>query len=187
MNISETPLKGVLVVEPQVFTDHRGYFMETHNLKRYRGRGIDHTFVQDNLSYSARRTLRGMHYQLKKPQAKLVQVTGGRIYDVVIDIRRGSPTFKRWFGIELSEENKKQLFVGHGMAHGFCVLSEAALVTYKCTDYYDQKDEGGLLWSDPEVGIEWPIHDPLLSQKDGDYPRLAEIAPDRLPVCQKET
>ncbi len=186
MNVLETPINGVLIVEPRVFTDHRGYFMETHNLRRYRELGIDPVFVQDNLSYSVQGTLRGMHYQLKKPQAKLVQVTGGRIFDVVVDIRRDSPTFKNWFGVELSEENRKQLFVGHGLAHGFCVLSEAAIVTYKCTDYYDPEDEGGLLWSDPEVGIDWPIRSPLLSPKDGDYPRLAEIDPRRLPVRTKE-
>ena len=181
MKVIETPLKGVLVIEPRVFEDHRGYFMETYHQERYQGAGMDLPFVQDNLSYSVRGTLRGMHYQLKKPQAKLVQATLGRIFDVVVDIRKGSPTFKKWFGIELSDQNRKQLFVDHGLAHGFCVLSEAALVTYKCTDFYDPKDEGGLLWSDPEVGIEWPVGQPLLSPKDSQNPPLAMIADQALP------
>jgi dTDP-4-dehydrorhamnose 3,5-epimerase len=185
MNVSKTPLDGVLIVEPRVYRDHRGYFLETYNRKRYGEAGIDQAFVQDNLSYSIRDTLRGMHYQLTKPQAKLVQVTSGRIFDVVIDIRAGSPTFKRWFGVELSGENTMQLFVGHGFAHGFCVLSESALVTYKCTDFYDPADEGGLLWSDPEVGVEWPVSEPLLSPKDADYPGLDRIDPQKLPVFRK--
>ncbi len=181
MKIIETPLDGVLIVEPDVYQDKRGFFMETHNLRRYREAGLNHVFVQDNLSYSVRGTLRGMHYQLNKPQAKLVQAIAGRIYDVVIDIRIGSPTFKKWFGVELSQENKKQLFVGHGLAHGFCVLSEAAVVTYKCTDFYDPHDEGGLLWSDPELSIDWPVSDPLLSPKDGASPKISELVSDRLP------
>ncbi len=186
MKVIETPLEGVLVVEPRVFEDHRGYFMETHHLTRYRSLGIDGPFVQDNLSYSIRGTLRGMHYQLKKPQAKLVQATGGRIYDVVIDIRRNSPTFGKWFGIELSDRNKRQLFVGHGLAHGFCVLSESALVTYKCTDFYDPSDEGGLLWSDPRVGVDWPLSEPLLSEKDRAYPTLDRIADEALPLYRPQ-
>lgn len=181
MKVIETPIEGVLVIEPRVFEDHRGYFMETYHQERYREVGIDLDFVQDNLSYSVQGTLRGMHYQLRKPQAKLVQATQGRIFDVVVDIRKNSPTFKQWFGVELSDQNRKQLFVGHGLAHGFCVLSEAALVTYKCTDFYDPQDEGGLLWSDPGVGIEWPMAEPLLSDKDGRYPTLSRIGAEALP------
>ena len=181
MNVIKTPLQGVLIVETDVFKDQRGYFMETHNLSRYREAGIRDVFVQDNLSFSVQDTLRGMHYQLKKPQAKLVQAISGRIYDVVVDIRVGSPTFGKWFGAELSHENKRQLFVGPGLAHGFCVLSRSAVVTYKCTDFYDPKDEGGLLWSDPDLGIDWPVSEPILSPKDGAAPRISELGKDRLP------
>ena len=181
MNVIETDLEGVLIVEPDVFKDQRGYFLETHNQRRYQEAGIEDVFVQDNLSYSVQGTLRGMHYQLKKPQAKLVQAISGQIYDVVVDIRVGSPTFGKWFGAELSQENKRQLFVGPGLAHGFCVLSQSAVVTYKCTDFYDPQDEGGLLWSDPDLGIDWPVKEPILSPKDGASPRISELGPDRLP------
>lgn len=156
-------------------------FLETYHRKKYAEAGIDRSFVQDNLSYSVKGTLRGMHYQLKQPQAKLVQAIEGSIFDVVVDIRRGSPTFAQWVGIELTDENCRQLYVPEGFAHGFCVMSDTAYVAYKCTDYYSPGDEGGILFSDPGIGIEWPVADPLLSNKDSRYPCLADVPEDRLP------
>jgi len=182
MRIQATGLEGVLIVEPLVFPDSRGYFMETHHLAKYAAEGIRREFVQDNLSFSVRGTLRGLHYQLDNPQAKLIQAVAGKIFDVAVDIRRGSPTFGRWVGLELSAENHRQLFVAEGFAHGFYVLSESALVTYKCSGFYDPDDEGGVLWSDPGLGIEWPIETPpLISDKDRSYPPLAGIPSQRLP------
>ena len=182
MKIEATALDGVFVIEPKVFPDSRGYFMETHHLDKYRAQGIGQSFVQDNLSYSVRGTLRGLHYQLKNPQAKLIQTVAGRIYDVAVDIRTGSPTFGQWVGLELSADNHRQLFVAEGFAHGFCVTSESALVTYKCSGFYDPADEGGVLWSDPALSIDWPDSDPaLISDKDRSYPPLAEIPPEKLP------
>ena len=175
MNVIPTSLDGVLIIEPKVFDDPRGYFMETHHRKRYREAGIDCEFVQDNISYSVQETLRGLHYQLPHAQAKLVQVLTGDIYDVAVDIRRESPTFGKWVGVDLSDKNHRQLFVPTGLAHGFCVKSETAHVLYKCSDFYSPPDEKGVLWSDPEIGIDWPIQRPILSEKDGKYPRLSEI------------
>jgi len=180
MNVLPTDLEGVYILEPTVFGDHRGFFMETHNQKRYRDNNIDRTFVQDNLSYSSRNTLRGLHYQLPQSQAKLVQVITGEIYDVAVDIRKGSPTFGKWVGVHLSDENHRQIFVSEGFAHGFCVLSETAHVLYKCTDFYSPKDEKGVLWSDPDLSIDWPVTEPVLSEKDEEYPCLSEILPEHL-------
>jgi dTDP-4-dehydrorhamnose 3,5-epimerase len=182
MKILETALKGVLMVEPRVFRDNRGYFMEIYHQKRYDQSGIRRLFVQDNLSYSVRGTLRGLHYQLPHPQAKLVEVIRGEIFDVVVDIRRGSPTFGHWIGIPLSEKNKRQLFVSEGFAHGFCVLSEEALVIYRCSDFYAPDSDNGILWSDPALAIEWPVANPLLSEKDARYPLLEKVPFDRLPL-----
>ena len=181
MKILETSLKGVLIIEPDVFTDQRGFFMETFHQEKYREHGIDVAFVQDNLSYSVRGTMRGLHYQHPHDQAKLIQVLTGRVFDVAVDIRSGSPTFGQWTGLELDSESRRQIFIPEGFAHGFCVLSERAVVTYKCTDFYAPNDEGGIIWSDPYVGIQWPITDPLLSEKDSKYPLLKDIPPDRLP------
>ena len=181
MNILETSLKDVLIVEPDIFTDQRGFFMETFHQEKYRELGINAAFVQDNLSYSVRGTLRGLHYQHPHDQAKLIQVLTGRVFDVAVDIRHGSPTFGQWTGLELDSESRRQLFVPEGFAHGFCVMSERAIVTYKCTDFYAPHDEGGIIWSDPYVGIHWPITDPVLSEKDSQYPLLKDIPPDRLP------
>jgi len=182
MNILETSLKGVLIIEADVFNDRRGFFMETFHHEKYRELGIKGTFVQDNLSSSVRGTLRGLHYQHPHDQAKLVQVLAGQVFDVAVDIRHGSPTFGQWTGMELDAQSRRQLYVPEGFAHGFCVLSERAIVIYKCTDFYAPNDEGGIIWSDPYVGINWPVTDPLLSEKDSRYPLLKDIPPDRLPA-----
>jgi len=181
MKVIPSDLSDVLIVEPQVFTDPRGYFMETYHEKRYAGSGIAEHFVQDNNSFSAKGTLRGLHYQLVHSQAKLVQVIKGRVFDVAVDIRRGSPNFGQWVGVELSSENHRQLFIPKGFAHGFFVLSDTAYFTYKCTDFYAPDDEYGIFWSDPDIGIRWPDGTPLLSEKDLAYPRLSDLSPDALP------
>ena len=180
MKVLSTELEGVYLIEPAVFGDHRGFFMETHNQRRYAQTNIDRIFVQDNLSYSSRNTLRGMHYQLPQTQAKLIQVITGEIFDVVVDIRKGSPTFGNWIGAHLSDENHRQIFVSEGFAHGFCVLSETAHVLYKCTDFYSPENEKGILWSDPALSIDWPIKEPVLSAKDEKYPCLSEIPSEHL-------
>jgi dTDP-4-dehydrorhamnose 3,5-epimerase len=187
MKILPTKLDGVYIIEPKVFYDDRGFFLETYHQRRYAENGINCNFVQDNLSHSMRGTLRGLHYQLEWAQAKLIQVIKGVVFDVVVDIRRGSPSFGHWVGVNLSEENKRQLFVPEGFAHGFCVLSEAADVVYKCTDFYAPEDEGGILWSDPDIAIDWPIANPLLSDKDSRLPYLADVPPERLPLCRERT
>jgi len=184
MNVITTDLPGVLLIEPKVFGDHRGFFLETFQQERYRRAGIALPFVQDNHSRSRRGVLRGLHFQLRHPQGKLVQVMRGAVFDVAVDIRRGSPTFGRWFGAELSDENHRQLYIPPGFAHGFCVLSETADFLYKCTDYYHPEDEDGISWQDPAIGIDWPITDPLLSERDRNLPLLADMEPDRLPVYQ---
>ena len=181
-NITETELAGVLVIEPAVYGDSRGFFLETFNQKRYAEAGLDRQFAQDNHSRSGRGVLRGLHYQLNRPQGKLVMAIKGEIFDVAVDIRRGSPTFGKWVGVNLSEENHKQIFVPEGFAHGFCVLSETADVVYKCTDIFIPGDDHGILWSDETVGIDWPISEPALSEKDAKNPRLAEVDSDHLPV-----
>jgi dTDP-4-dehydrorhamnose 3,5-epimerase len=184
MNVVPTDLEGVLLIEPDVFTDPRGFFMETYQLRRYRQRGIASSFVQDNLSFSAKGALRGLHYQIRHQQAKLVQVVSGEIFDVAVDIRRGSPAFGRWTGVRLSDRNRLQVLIPEGFAHGFCVCSQTAHVWYKCSDFYYAEDEGGINWSDPEIGIEWPVGDPLLSGKDRQFPCLRDIPPERLPVWE---
>ena len=181
MKIRETSLKNVLIIEPDVFTDQRGFFMETFHQEKYRELGIHVAFVQDNLSHSVRGTLRGLHYQHSHGQAKLIQVLAGKVFDVAVDIRSGSPTFGQWTGHELDSETKQQIFIPEGFAHGFCVLSERAILTYKSSDFYAPNDEGGILWSDPYVGIKWPISDPLLSEKDSQFPFLKDIPPHLLP------
>jgi dTDP-4-dehydrorhamnose 3,5-epimerase len=180
MKVVTTPLEGVLIIVPKVFEDNRGFFMEIHHQTRYQQAGINRVFVQDNFSYSVKNTLRGLHYQLPHPQAKLIQVITGEIYDVAIDIRRGSSTFGKWTGVHLSEKNHRQIFIPEGFAHGFCVLSETAHVLYKCTGFYYPDDERGILWSDPNVGIDWPVADPFLSEKDQRYPNLSDIPSEHL-------
>jgi dTDP-4-dehydrorhamnose 3,5-epimerase len=177
MNVIPTALKEVLIVEPDVYANKRGFFMETYNQERYQKAGISQSFIQDNLSFSVKGTLRGLHFQIDRPQAKLVQVISGEIYDVAVDIRKGSSTLGRWVGVHLSSETKCQLFVPEGFAHGFCVLSDTALFLYKCSDLYTQADEGGILWSDPAIGIAWPITDPIISDKDNRLPCLSAFQP----------
>ena len=182
MKIHETSLPGVLMVDPQVFHDERGFFLETFSVPRLAGTPLPQHFAQDNHSRSAQSVIRGLHYQLDHPQGKLVHVARGKIFDVAVDIRRGSATFAKWFGMELSDENLASLWVPEGFAHGFCVLSEVADVIYKCTVPYKAADDRGIVWNDPLIGIEWPIHDPVLSPKDAAY---APITSDRddLPVA----
>jgi dTDP-4-dehydrorhamnose 3,5-epimerase len=187
VKILPTSLPEVFIIEPRVFEDSRGFFLETYHQRRYAEKGIHCNFVQDNLSRSVRGTLRGLHYQLEYAQAKLIQVIRGVVFDVVVDIRQGSPTFGQWAGVTLSEENKRQLFVPEGFAHGFCVLSEVADVVYKCTDFYAPEDEWGILWSDPDLAIDWPVEKPLLSDKDSHLPCLADVSPDSLPRYKERT
>jgi len=170
-----TELPGVLLIEPDVFRDGRGFFLETFHARKYREGGIAFDFVQDNHSRSERGTLRGLHAQLRKPQGKLVRAVRGEIFDVAVDLRPGSKTFGRWTGATLSAENFRQIWVPPLFAHGFCVLSEAAEVEYKCTDFYDKADEIGIAWNDLEIGIAWPLREPLLSAKDAALPRLSEV------------
>lgn len=178
MKFVETELAGVVLIEPDVFNDPRGYFLETYHAGKYAGGGVAGPFVQDNFSHSVRGTLRGLHYQLKHAQGKLVMALAGRIFDVAVDIRQGSPTFGRWVGVELSGETRRQLYVPPGFAHGFCVLSETADVLYKCTDLYSPEDERGIIWNDPTLAIAWPVTDPLVSQKDRSYRTLREMHKD---------
>ena len=173
MKFLQTGLPGVLIVEPDVFRDQRGFFLETFHAARYREGGIAQEFVQDNHSRSTRGTLRGLHAQRRRPQGKLVRVSRGEIFDVAVDIRPGSPGFGKWEGVVLSAENFRQIFIPPGFAHGFCVLSETADVEYKCTDFYDRDDEIGVRWD--SVGIAWPLANPLLSAKDAVLPPLSEL------------
>jgi dTDP-4-dehydrorhamnose 3,5-epimerase len=184
MNITETNLPGVLLIEPRLFTDNRGLFLETYHAERYLARNIGSRFVQDNLSFSGRGVLRGLHYQLGKPQGKLVMALQGEVYDVAVDIRKGSPTFGRWVGAVLSSKDYRQIYIPEGFAHGFCVLSETASVLYKCTDFYAPAEERGLRWDDPRLAIDWPVPDPVLSEKDGVYPTLETIPSNDLPEYQ---
>ncbi|MGA0843010.1 MAG: dTDP-4-dehydrorhamnose 3,5-epimerase [Arenicellales bacterium] len=177
MNVSDTSLPGVVIVESRVFDDARGFFMESFNARDFAEAGLPTHFVQDNHSRSTRGVLRGLHYQHPSWQGKLVRALVGTIFDVAVDIRRESAHFGQWFGIELSAENKKQLYVPPGFAHGFCVLSDVAEMSYKCTALYEPKEDAGVLWNDPDIGIEWPIQDPLLSPKDEAAPRLKDLPP----------
>jgi dTDP-4-dehydrorhamnose 3,5-epimerase len=180
MRFVPTDLPGVILIEPDVYKDPRGFFLETWHQKKYAEAGITGPFVQDNHSFSERGTLRGLHSQLQRPQGKLVRAVEGEMLDVAVDIRRGSPTFGRWVGYVLSGENFRQLWIPPGFAHGFCVLSERVHVEYKCTDFYDRSDELTIVWNDAQVGIEWPVKEPLLSARDAAAPTLAAAA-DRLP------
>ena len=177
MKVSHSKLKGCVIIEPSVFGDERGFFLETFQAVRYEQEaGIDLPFVQDNHSRSARGVLRGLHFQKTKPQGKLVRVVRGEVYDVAVDIRKGSATFGKWEGVTLSEDNKKQFWVPPGFAHGFVVLSDTADFEYKCTDYYDPSDEGCILWNDPDLDIPWPITNPVLSTKDESAKQLADLS-----------
>ena len=179
--IAEIP--GLVVCTPDAYGDSRGWFMETFHAQRYWNEGgIKDVFVQDNRSHSSKGVLRGLHFQLRRPQAKLVSCTLGAIWDVAVDIRRGSPTFGKWHGVELSESNRRQFYIPGGFAHGFCVLSEQAEIMYKCSEFYDPKDDRGVLWSDPAFGIEWPVAEPVLSDKDKVWRRCAEMGDGDFPL-----
>ena len=176
MKVINTKLKDCVIIEPKVFGDDRGFFLEIFQAERYSQlAGINLPFVQDNHSRSSRGVLRGLHFQKTKPQGKLVRVVRGEVYDVALDIRKGSPTFGQWEGVILSEENKRQFWVPPGFAHGFLVLSDTADFEYKCTDYYDPSDEGSVLWNDPDLDIPWPLADPILSSKDASADRLIDL------------
>ena len=181
MKVTETVLPGVFIIEPKIFPDARGFFVETYNKERYAACGIAVDFVQDNLSFSSKGVLRGLHYQNPHSQGKLMYVLQGEVWDVAVDIRQASPNFGKWTAVTLSSDNKKQFYVPPGFAHGFCVLSETALFTYKCTDFYHPECDGGVRWDDPELGIDWPVTAPILSEKDGKLPFLRDIPVGRLP------
>ena len=178
MTIHETTLPGVVLLEPNVFRDERGFFTETFSTRDVQGSSVAQTYVQDNHSRSSRGVLRGLHYQLHSPQGKLVHVARGRVFDVAVDIRIGSPHFGKWFGTELDDENLKSLWVPPGFAHGFCVLSETADVIYTCTALYDGKDDRGVAWNDPAIGIDWPTNSAIVSEKDAGYEGLSEARKD---------
>ena len=182
MRSVDTDIEGLIIVEPDVYPDKRGFFTETFQAQRYAGAGINCAFVQDNLSYSTKGTLRGLHFQVNRPQAKLVHVISGEIFDVAVDLRPGSATFGKWAGVDLSGTNHHQLFIPEGFAHGFYVLSDTAYFAYKCSDFYAPDDEGGVLWSDPDIGIRWPAGDPIVSARDQGLPRLNTLEPARLPA-----
>jgi dTDP-4-dehydrorhamnose 3,5-epimerase len=182
MEVIETSLPGVKLIEPKVFGDERGFFMETYQAKRYQGVGITAPFVQDNISYSQKGVLRGLHFQNPNPQGKLVSVLQGEVFDVAVDIRVGSPTFGQWVGYLLNSENRRQLWVPEGFAHGFCVTGDSALFSYKCTDYYAPENEVSIRWDDPIIGIDWPLDAPSLSGKDIHALSLADIPQSDLPL-----
>jgi len=183
LKITPTKIPEVLIIEPDVYGDARGFFMETWNARRSAQQGLDLKFVQDNHSRSQRGVLRGLHYQLQQPQGKLVWAVTRAVFDVAVDIRRGSPTFGQWVGIELSGANQKQLYVPPGFAHGFCVLSESADFLYKCTDYYAPEYEHGIMWSDPDLNIHWPDMDFKISEKDSNNATLREMQ-EHLPTYE---
>lgn len=172
---NKTEIKGVYIIEPKVFGDNRGYFMETYNEQEFKNNGLNYNFVQDNQSQSKKGVLRGLHFQKTHPQAKLVRVLEGEVFDVAVDLRKGSKTYGKWVGVILSEENKKQFMIPRGFAHGFVVLSETAVFAYKCDDFYHPEDEGGIMWNDPDINIEWPYKgELLLSEKDKVHPLLKD-------------
>lgn len=182
MRVVETPLSGLLMIETQWFQDERGYFLETFQSNRYQEAGITDTFVQDNQSRSVRGVLRGMHFQVKHPQAQIVTVMRGTVYDVAVDLRPASQTFGRWFGVKLSDSiDTRQVYMAPGFAHGFCVLSDWADLHYKVSRYYDPHDEGGLLWCDEDVGIRWPLGEPCVASRDARFPRLKDLSQSLLP------
>ncbi|WP_233843762.1 dTDP-4-dehydrorhamnose 3,5-epimerase [Dyella sp. 2HG41-7] len=182
MKVIQTSLPGAVVIEPQVFGDARGFFYESYNHAKYVDAGITSTFVQSNVSRSSKGVLRGLHYQWPNPQGKLVSVLEGEVYDVAVDIRRGSPTFGQWAGVMLSADNHRHFWIPEGFAHGFCVLSEHATFTYQCSALYDAKADASVRWDDAALGIDWPVRAPQLSEKDLKAPLLADIPAERLPL-----
>lgn len=185
MKIIKTHLPGVIVFEPKVFGDTRGFFLETYREDVLQEAGITAHFVQDNHSRSKRGVLRGLHYQMTQPQGKLVRVTSGAVFDVAVDIRQGSPTFGQWYGAQLDEESMRMMYIPHGYAHGFVVLSDIADFLYKCTDYYHPQSEQGIAWNDPDIGIDWPISDVSLSEKDKTNVQLKDQLAERLPTYKE--
>jgi dTDP-4-dehydrorhamnose 3,5-epimerase len=181
MKIIPTPLNGLLLIEPKCFQDERGFFLETFRSSRYEEAGILDNFVQENQSRSAKGVMRGLHFQVKRPQAQIVTVMRGSVFDVAVDLRPASSTFGQWFGVQLNDIGPRQLYMSPGFAHGFCVLSDWADLHYKVNRFYDSDDEGGLLWCDLEVGIQWPIEEPLVTTRDAAYPRLADLSLSQLP------
>jgi dTDP-4-dehydrorhamnose 3,5-epimerase len=181
-----TPLTGVVLVEPRVFEDARGFFMETYHAPRFAAAGIRLPFVQDNHARSVKNTLRGLHFQVTRPQGKLVRVVAGKVFDVAVDLRRGAPTFAQWHGAVLSAENRLQIYIPPGFGHGFCVLSDTADVIYKCTDVYDPAGDRAIRWDDPQIAIDWPVTDPILSPKDAAAPTLDAYTGELFPYAGPE-
>lgn len=181
MKIIETHLPGVIVIEPRVYGDKRGFFLETYREDVFQKAGVNAHFVQDNHSHSSYGVLRGLHYQMLQPQGKLLRISTGAVFDVAVDIRYGSPTFGQWYGTQLNDENMRMMYIPAGYAHGFVVLSESADFLYKCTDYYHPESEQGIAWNDPDIGIEWPISDVILSDKDKTNVFLKNQIPEKLP------
>lgn len=175
MDIETTDFPGLIVIRPKVFEDERGYFFESWQEERYRDAGIAERFVQDNRSYSRAGILRGLHYQKRHPHGQLVWIVEGEIFDVVVDLRRDSPTFRKWYGRHMSAKTPEQIYMPPGFAHGFCVLGDSAAVHYKCTGQYRPNDEGGLNWKDPDIGIDWPVDGPMVSARDEAFPNLADF------------
>lgn len=184
MQVTELELPGLRLVQPEVYTDPRGAFSEMFHARRYTDLGMDANFVQDNISRSRRGVLRGLHFQHPHGQTKLVQVIEGEVFDVVVDVRVGSPTFARWVGVELSSENGRQLYVPKGLAHGFCALSDTVVFVYKCSDYYAPSAEATLSWQDPDIGVQWPVPSPAMSDKDAAGKPLSAFSPGELPVFE---
>jgi dTDP-4-dehydrorhamnose 3,5-epimerase len=181
MRIITTPLDGMLIIEPKRYQDERGFFLETYQAERYQEAGILDTFLQDNQSRSMRNVLRGMHFQVKHPQAQIITVIRGRIFDVGVDLRPASPTFAKWFGVELSDEGPRQIYMAPGFAHGYLVLSDWVDLHYKVSRIYNSHDEGGLRWNDTDVGIDWPVDNPIVAKRDANYPNLDELRSSQLP------
>jgi len=175
MKASKCHLEGILLIEPNIYADDRGFFLESFEQERYRELGIVEEFVQDNHSRSSKNVLRGMHFTRNRPQAQIITVMRGKIFDVAVDIRKNSPTFGQWFGIELSDQGPRQIYMTHGFAHGFCVLSDHADLHYKVSQLYDPNDEGGLIWNDSDVKIDWPIKEPIVSERDARHPTIVAL------------
>ncbi|MBP2637398.1 MAG: rfbC 2 [Firmicutes bacterium] len=184
MRCYDTALQGVKIIEPKRYEDCRGFFMEAWNANQYAQWGITANFVQDNLSLSTKGVLRGLHYQQPKPQGKLVYALQGEVFDVAVDIRYGSPSFGHWVGVVLSAQNRRQMYIPEGFAHGFCVLSDEALFVYKCTDFYLTSGQQGICWNDSDISIEWPVSEPILSDKDKKHQKLRDIAVNSLPIYE---
>jgi dTDP-4-dehydrorhamnose 3,5-epimerase len=184
MQVTPQAFPEVLLIEPKLFRDQRGHFLEIFQERRYQEYGIPSTFVQDNVSFSLRGVVRALHYQLRFPQGKLIIPLTGEIWDVVVDVRRGSPNFGKWLAVTLAANSCRQLYVPPGFAHGFAVVNDEAKVLYKCTDFYHPEDECGIIWNDPDLAIPWPVTTPLLSEKDQVYPKLGDLPPELLPVYE---